>query len=187
MGASSIGNAPNQPARHGPAYPTRPMREPDPVTSAPRHPFRTSNRPHRAPLSDPKSPVQNRSTFSPPLLVLQFLLLAPSVTPPLRIRSATAIRGGVWAVAIPPVLVVRPPPVRTRLEVCIGPLLRRFSRIPPSRHSTRPCSEQQRSVDPLPQHSGWPASSASNSSGVKWSGRRRQFVDFAVVRLVISM
>jgi hypothetical protein len=109
MGASSIGNAPNQPAHHGPAYPTRPTREPDPVTGAPRHPFRTSNRPHRAPLSDPKSPVQNRSTFSPPLLVLQFLLLAPSVTPPLRIRSATAIRGGVWAVAIPPVLVVRPP------------------------------------------------------------------------------
>jgi hypothetical protein len=41
-------------------------REPDPVIGAPRHPLRTSNRPHRAPLSDPKSLIQNRSTiFSP--------------------------------------------------------------------------------------------------------------------------
>jgi hypothetical protein len=98
MGASSIGNAPNQPARHGPADPTSLMRQSDPATSAPRYPFRTSKQPPaHTPLSDPTSPVQNRSTLfsptsssssssssTPRSLRHSPSLLAPSAIPPVR-------------------------------------------------------------------------------------------------------
>jgi hypothetical protein len=88
--------------------PTRAAREPDPVTGAPHHPLRTGNRPHRAPLSKTALP------FSSPLL-LQFLLLAPSATPPLRNppRHRAFVEGRGLS-RFRPALVVRSPPPTPR-------------------------------------------------------------------------
>jgi hypothetical protein len=182
---------------------TQPARraQPDPVTGAPRHPFWTSkqNRLHRAPRSDPKSPVQNRSTFFSPTS-------SSSVSSPRSLRHSPSSQSaplppfveGRGLSRFRPALVVRSPPCsrtpvrstsRARAPAVRSVhrhLLHHRSTILPSTTFSSTLQRAAALCWPASSALRWPASSASSSSGVKWSGRRRQFVDFAVVRLVTS-
>jgi hypothetical protein len=125
--------SPNQPGRRATirlTQPTRAAHEPDPVTGALHHPLRNGNRPHRAPMFKTAPP------FSSLLLLLQFLLLAPSATPPLRNPlTAHSWRGAgchnsVPRLSSPPCAqgsrcVLHPALAPLRLQVCTGPLLHR--------------------------------------------------------------
>jgi hypothetical protein len=154
MGASSIGNAPNQPVHHGPARPTN-------QADARTRPSNWRTAPSTSNQQSPTSHAHVRSKipcpkllhlFLPHFFFFSFFSLLPPPLPHFAIRSTTTICGGARAVAIPPRArrPVAPPPLR--LEVCTSPLLHRRSRIPPS--TTLPSTLQRAAV------LRWPASSA---------------------------
>jgi hypothetical protein len=71
-----------------------------------------------------------------------------------RFRPALVVRSPSSPRARGPRCVLHPALVPPRLEVCTVTFFITARRFCHPRHSPRPCSEQQRSVDPLPQHSG---------------------------------
>jgi hypothetical protein len=115
MGASYIGNAPNQPVCHGPANPTKPARQPyELARQLPLEalPVRVRKQPSRTahPRSLP-SPTWSKTTPLPPPPtpssvppLLQFPLLTHSVIHVTSscIRSPPPFCGGRRAVSIPP-------------------------------------------------------------------------------------